>query len=387
MQESDFAIVGGGVVGLSIAYGLLCKGKTVTIFDEHDNALRASRGNFGLVWVQGKGSKLPEYAKWTRQSAKSWKNFAAGLSDESGTDLRLQQQGGYSIYLTEQSLAERASDLQNLKAQLGGDYPFDVLGHNAIKKEEPHIGPKVAGAILHHEDGHVNPLLFLRTLSRVVRQRNAHLVTGKSVASIAPLNESQSSDSGFVITTADGAEFRSRRVVLCAGLGSKTLGQPLGFNVPIRAQRGQVLITEKMPPIINRPSDEIRQVDEGGIQIGASAEEVGADDRETLDITARLAQNAIDQYPVLAQASLIRSWAALRIMSPDGFPIYQHSRTAPGAFFVTCHSGITLAAAHATLLTDWICADQPDHYRDFNFPDFNITDFDFSAFSEERFNA
>lgn len=374
--DTDFAIVGGGIVGLCVAYGLLNKGKTVTLFDENDNGLRASRGNFGLVWVQGKGVKLPDYARWTRQSASLWPEFAATLADESNTDLKLQQRGGYSIHLDEASLAKQVTEYQSLKDQLGGDYPFEVLGHNAIKKEEPHIGPKVAGAILHHEDGHVNPLLLLRSLAKAVRQRGANVHSGQHVESVKPRNTSQAQGNGFSIITA-GGQHHAERVVLCAGLGTQKLAQSLGFQAPIRAQRGQVLITEKMPHMINRPSGEIRQVNEGGIQIGASAEEVGPDDHDTLDTTARLAQNAIDQYPALASASLVRSWAALRIMSPDGFPIYQQSHSCPGAYYATCHSGITLAAAHATLLPEWLCAEQSA----------DKPAFDISAFSEDRFNV
>ena len=59
-------------------------------------------------------------------------------------------------------------------------------------------------------------------------------------------------------------------------------------------------------------------------------------------------------YPALAQAQLVRSWGALRVMSPDGLPIYQESEAVPGAFLITCHSGITLAAAHARLMPNWI---------------------------------
>ncbi|MEM7258259.1 MAG: FAD-dependent oxidoreductase, partial [Pseudomonadota bacterium] len=75
----DFAVIGGGVVGHSIAYGLLHKGKSVALFDEADVALRASRGNFGLVWVQGKGAAMPAYARWTRASACLWKELAGEL--------------------------------------------------------------------------------------------------------------------------------------------------------------------------------------------------------------------------------------------------------------------------------------------------------------------
>ena len=59
-------------------------------------------------------------------------------------------------------------------------------------------------------------------------------------------------------------------------------------------------------------------------------------------------------FPVLASLGLVRAWGALRVMSPDGFPIYQESPNYPGAFVTTCHSGVTLAAAHAFRVAPWI---------------------------------
>jgi glycine/D-amino acid oxidase-like deaminating enzyme len=51
-------------------------------------------------------------------------------------------------------------------------------------------------------------------------------------------------------------------------------------------------------------------------------------------------------FPLLGRANVVRSWAALRVMTPDGFPVYAQSPQHPGAFLVTCHSGVTLAAVH-----------------------------------------
>ena len=133
-----------------------------------------------------------------------------------------------------------------------------------------------------------------------------------------------------------------------------SLGPKLGFKAPIRPQRGQVMITEKLPKLINRPSLIARQVDEGGIQIGATNEEVGLDDGVTQPGLSGLAAGAIAAFPALAKAQLVRSWGALRILSPDGLPIYQESPEMEGAYLVTCHSGITLAAAHARSLPDWL---------------------------------
>ena len=54
----------------------------------------------------------------------------------------------------------------------------------------------------------------------------------------------------------------------------------------------------------------------------------------------------------------MRTWGALRVMTPDGFPIYDRSRTHPGAFVFTCHSGVTLAANHAFEASRWVVDDR-----------------------------
>ncbi len=80
----DFAVVGGGLVGSAIAWGLARLGRRVVVLDQGDIAYRASRGNFALVWVQSKGLGMPEYAGWTKRSSDGWAGFAAELKDTTG---------------------------------------------------------------------------------------------------------------------------------------------------------------------------------------------------------------------------------------------------------------------------------------------------------------
>ncbi len=346
-MDTDYAIIGGGVVGLSVAWGLLKRGLTVTVLDGDDGSFRASRGNFGLVWVQSKGMTQPRYARWSQTSAAIWSDFAAELGEVTGRDVALEQNGGYDLHFSEETLAARVAEYEMLKAKLGGDYPYDVLGHNALHREEPAIGDKVVGAILHHQDGHANPLKLLTALAEDVRRMGGRVLNGKRVVTV-------DKPSAFRVACDDGSVVEAGKVVLSAGLGAIDLGPRMGFKAPIRPQRGQVLITEKLPRLINRPSLIARQTDEGGIQIGATNEEVGLDDHVTRPGLSGLAAEAIAAFPALARAQLLRSWGALRILSPDGLPIYQESPEMAGAFLVTCHSGITLAAAHARQLPDWL---------------------------------
>ena len=73
-------------------------------------------------------------------------------------------------------------------------------------------------------------------------------------------------------------------------------------------------------------------------------------------IVTLIADRAARMFPRLAPLNIVRTWAALRVMTQDGFPIYDQSREHPGAFVATCHSGVTLAAAHALLLAPLIAA-------------------------------
>ncbi|MCB9957565.1 MAG: FAD-binding oxidoreductase [Rhodospirillaceae bacterium] len=346
-MASDYAVIGGGVVGLSVAYGLLRRGLRVAVLDGGDGSYRASRGNFGLVWVQSKGMNQPVYARWSQRSAAQWADHAAELAELTGRHLGLRQDGGYDLHFSDETLDQQVANYEILKAKLDGDYPYEVLGANALKREEPQIGPKVAGAILHHQDGHANPLRLLTALADAVRRLGGQVLTGKTVTGVTR-------DGDYQVVCSDGTTVGAGKVVLSAGLGAIELGAKLGFRAPVRPQRGQVLITEKLPKMINRPSLVARQVDEGGIQIGATNEEVGFDDRVTQPGLSGLAAQAVTAYPALAKAQLVRSWGALRVLTPDGLPIYQESRDMPGAFLVTCHSGITLSAAHARVLPDWL---------------------------------
>src|SRR5581483_5037956 len=94
-SSPDVLVLGGGLVGSALAYGLARAGAGVTVLDEGDGGFRASRGNFGLVWVQGKGYGLTPYAQWSRGSASRWPELARHLLDDTGLDVALRQPGGF----------------------------------------------------------------------------------------------------------------------------------------------------------------------------------------------------------------------------------------------------------------------------------------------------
>ena len=344
--DIDTLVIGGGVVGMSIAYGLSKAGERVLVLDEGDDAFRAARGNFGLVWVQGKGEERPDYARWRMASVLRWSSLAQELTAANGIALEPQQIGGLQFFLDEDELRAYVRKLENLRAAVG-DYPFEVLDPVALKQLSPHIGPEVVGAVYGPRDGHVSPLRLLRSLVQRFHTLGGILRNGVRCEQIV-----HRADRFHV--QAGGQEYVAGKLVLAAGLGNRTLGPMVGLHAPVAPNRGQVLVTERMQPFLRHPSGHVRQTGEGVVQIGDSKEDVGFDDRTSIDQLAHIAHRARKYFPLLDGANVVRTWGALRVMTPDGFPIYEESRQCPGAFLVTCHSGITLAAMHAGPLADWI---------------------------------
>ncbi|WP_315138744.1 FAD-dependent oxidoreductase [Achromobacter marplatensis] len=344
----DVLVVGAGVVGMSVAYGLLQQGLNVCVADGGDLALRASRGNFGLAWVQGKGAKFAPYAHWSIDAAAMWPDFAETLQHCSGVDVDLSQPGGFTICTDEQEYQQRVAMLHGMQEQMAGKFRFEALSGTETQARLPHVSPRIAGSTYCSLDGHVSPLRLLRALFKAFAVQGGVLLPRMHVRALTPRP-----GQGFLAaTTAQPIE--AGKVVLAAGLGSAALAAEVGLKAPLRPVRGQLLITERTAPFLHYPTLHVRQTADGTVQIGDSKEEVGLDTGTTWEVLARIASRAVRTFPCLRDVRAVRSWGALRVMSPDGYPIYDESEKHPGAFLVTCHSGITLAPQHAGPVADWI---------------------------------
>src|SRR5690242_10717565 len=164
MQSDSFdaIVVGGGLVGAAIAWGLRRQGLATVLLDEGDVAYRASRGNFGLVWVQSKGLGAPWYQRWTRASAGQWPALAEELGARTGEDLGLRQPGGLHLCLSEEEMAARAARMQRMRDE-AGNYPYEyrMIEAAELRGMLPGLGPRVVGASWTPYDGHANPLRLL----------------------------------------------------------------------------------------------------------------------------------------------------------------------------------------------------------------------------------
>ena len=157
------------------------------MLDEGDVAYRAARGNFGLIWVQGKGLGLPPYGAWTQRSAREWPRFAALLRDETGIDVALRQQGGVHVCLSQRELDARSERFAQLLAQPGFErYDVEILDRAELARRLPGLGPDVVGGTWCALDGDCNPLRLLRALHAALERAGVVRLGRDGVVAIEP---------------------------------------------------------------------------------------------------------------------------------------------------------------------------------------------------------
>ena len=351
MKDSDVIVVGDGVIGLAVACGLLQLGLRVSLFGGGGHTLRASLGNFGLVWVQGKGRGARHYAEWCRLTADRFPEFERWIYDETGIDISYRKPGGLTLCHSEQEYEKRSVILELLSRESrDGYYDGEMIGREAAQKvvgDKIKLGPKIVGASYSPHDGYLNPLALLRALLIYFRQN------GGDYHPDTPVNLIEPDSSRFRVSTRLG-RFSSAKLVVAAGLATKHLAGMVGIDAPVIPERGQLMVTERVQPILSVPISGIQQTVEGSFIVGLSNEKIGINTETNFSVIKCMADRVRSALPALGKLQVVRSWAALRVLSPDGMPIYQQSQTSPGAYAVTSHSGVSLAPLHLTEISRWI---------------------------------
>jgi glycine/D-amino acid oxidase-like deaminating enzyme len=347
-NQFDIIVIGGGLVGGAIAWGAAEHGASVALIDEGDIAFRAARGNFGLVWVQSKGVGMPPYASWTQRSAALWPDLARSLHETTGTDVALQQPGGLAFCLSDAEFAQRAALVQRMHNE-SGDIGTRMLDRGEVRAMIPGLGDSVVGAAFCPCDGHASPLQLLRAFHIGFTANRGTYLPGRRADAIEP-------GQNIFTVRCGGDVFTSTKLVIAAGLGSRVLAPMVGLDMPVHPLRGQILVTERLRKLLDYPTHVMRQTQEGSLMLGDSQEDVGFDTSTSTQVMGDIAARNVRVLPALTDARIVRIWGALRVMSPDGVPIYDQSERYPGAFSATCHSGVTLAGAHALALAPAILA-------------------------------
>lgn len=373
VEKVDIIVIGGGIAGAATALGMARRGaEKVVMFDEQLPSQRLSRGNFGLTWFMPKGANNPIYARWSRMATIQWPEFAAKLEEESGYDIELEWNGGAMHAIGEEqfrSYAESVEKLTRVCSEEGLDYPVRMLDREEFAAKVPgmKLGSEVTGAMFSAEQGHVNPLRLLGAMRCAFQRKGGLYYGGAAVSAIEPKG-----DGSVALTTSKG-KFSCEKLVVAAGHGSSRLLNELGEQLHIYPQRGQLIVTERAKKVLNFPILAVRQTMDGTFMIGLSTEDTAHDVQVTVEAMTSQAKGAIRLFPELAKLNWVRGWGAIRVMTPDGSPIYDRLAEHPNIYVIAGHSAVTLTPVLEQQIGDWILGkDEAPQISHFSNGRFNV---------------
>jgi glycine/D-amino acid oxidase-like deaminating enzyme len=339
-------VVGGGIRGLCIAYYLARSGVGVTLIERGFLGSGASTANAGLVNVS---QKVPaHYTLLSLLSADMYPEFVAGL--EADVDY---QRDGYLRVAEGEAEAEDVIQRAQTQSRVPG-VSVEILDAGRARTLEPALSPRIAAASFCAQDGNVDPLKLVRAVGRAARGHGAQILHHREVTGI------RLTGGRVAAVQTPAGEITARVVVDAAGILVPDVARMVGLEVPILPQRGQMIQLEALPPLLHRPVQSLRQLRSGTVMLGTTNEFVGHDRRVTYEAGADILARARRLVPALAGARVIRGWAGLRPMSPDGLPIYDAVADVPGFFVAVGHSGITLAPITGQIFLDLITRGRSD---------------------------
>lgn len=347
----NVVVVGGGIVGCAAAYYLAREGVHVTLLERSAICSEASSAGAGLAGLSNReGFMLP----LAQESLRLMREVAV----ETGRDFELEQRGSLALIRTDDELAKQRALVEKQRAR---GVEMEILDPRAALQLEPAISPDILGATYAPVDCTVNPYLLTLAFAETARSMGAVIRTGVEVRGLK-------TEGGRVraALTRDG-EVAGDVIVVAAGAWSPLLTRTIGLEIPVEPSRGQVLITEPLPPItrcIVKNTGHIYLVPmaRGNYLIGSMTERVGFDKQVTPERLRDYAAEAGSLVPAMREAKIMRTWAGLRPLSPDNQPLLGRVEGCDGVILATGHSrlGILTSAVSGKMVADLVVRGETD---------------------------
>lgn len=331
-NEYKVAIIGGGIVGCSIAYHLAKFGESDVVVFEKNYLSSGSTGRCaGGIRQQWSSSNNVILAM------RSVSLFEK-LSQETGVDIEYKQGGYLVLSYDDQEAAQFEKNVQ-MQRRLGLD--VQIFTPKQVKERYPYIdidGVKLATFC--QTDGHANPHLANFAYARAAQKLNVDIMTHTEVVAVEVL------ENGFELITNRG-KVRSQILINAAGPYSKEVAKMVGVDLPTESYRHQIMVTEAVknffdPMAISFSGNfYMRQTKHGHFIMGQGDidEKPGINNNVTYRFKKEMAKKMTKIFPFLANMRIIRHWSGHYNMSPDAQPIIGESPKIADFYYAAGFSG------------------------------------------------
>jgi glycine oxidase len=341
-------VIGGGIIGCSIAYELAKAGCRVTVLERATPGVEASGAAAGLLAPLGESSKPDPFQELAIASWRLYPGVAAELRDVTGVDVEYMTAGTLYPIASAEDLSE-ARDRAGWP--LAREFGVRVVEDPELHAMEPALSRDIAGALFVQGDHWVNNQRLVAAYAAAAAGRGVLIRTGVEASGLVI-------EAGRARGVVVGVErLDAERVVLAAGAWSGVLAAQLGLNLPVSPVRGQMLAVSNVPPLLSHavhgPQGYLTPRPSGELLIGATVEHVGFERAVTPDGLAHLLAGALATVPEVGRRPILRSWCGFRPWAPDSLPVLGPWPGIEGLYAATGHyrNGILLTPITATLLT------------------------------------
>lgn len=368
-KEYDVAVIGGGIVGSNIGYGLAKRNVKVAVIDEAPSLSRASRSNVGLIWYQANGKGNPACSRWFLSAVTNYQAYVDEIQKNSGINVGFVHTGGIEPTLGESGFLAKEKRNLDMKAQnFDNHFPVEMINRSELQKLAPKVafGSEVSGASFCEHEGWLNPLLLMFAVRKSFVNLGGTLLDGCNVSSIQHKNKE------YILETSKGV-IRANKIVLAAGLGVRRLANQLGFYPYVSPNGGHKLLFEKVPDIMPITLQIMTRTHGGNMLFAAEHHHSWSSTETNSKMILRQLELAVRYWPALAKLRLIRTWFGLRVMPDDGVPIYDKVPNHENAFMFAMHNAVTLSVHSQSHLANYVMGEElPEDANNFRLSRFNI---------------
>lgn len=322
-RKLDIAIVGGGVIGLSIGWQLARRGLNATILEKGTAGRGASWASAGMLGAQAEVGfeDLEVYDLGTRSMA-MWPDFAAELEADSGVSVDYSDEGTL-IVADDRDSAALLKRIYRFQREHG--VAVEWISPQEAQELEPLLTPRLAAAVFSQADHQVDPRQVVRALVEAFARAGGELIEQTGVRKI------ELGGPNPILKTASGDAVEAETVILAAGAWSGSIvGLPEG-STPVRPVKGQMMELRMADPyqlrtVIRGVGTYLAPKKSGRLLVGATSEEMGFDIEVTAGGLYDLLERAWRIVPGIYEMVVTDSWAGLRPGTPDHAPIIGFSQ-------------------------------------------------------------
>jgi glycine oxidase len=355
--NTDITIIGGGVIGLTIARALAHRrAGEVCLIERANLGHEASFAAAGMLALQAEANAQDDFFALACRSRDLYAGFAASLRDETGIDIELDTTGTLYVAFNDHDLVE----IERRHAwQSAAGLPVEKLTTAQARELEPCINPGVVGALRFPLDVQVENRRLLSALTNSVARLGVDIRTGTSVESIRIERDriaGVQTSRGFISCST---------VIVAAGTWSSFIGFSAALHKPefvIEPVRGQMISFDARPQItrhvIYSPRGYIVPRQNGRLLAGSTSEYAGFAKHVTAGGISSILSNAQEISPSISALPIVDTWAGLRPRTPDNLPVLGPCDEIGGLFYATGHyrNGILLAPVTGELIAEAVVA-------------------------------